>query len=52
MEHLSLLGIKYKNLKVEPFKSMNAKKQQFMIRDSRIMTYMNLDFANYKESST
>jgi hypothetical protein len=52
MEYLSLLGIRYKNLKGEPFKIMNAKKQQIMIKDSRFMTYMNLDFASYKESST
>jgi hypothetical protein len=52
MEHLSLLGIKYKNLKGEPFKITNAKKQQIMIKDLKLMTYMNLDFASYKESST
>jgi hypothetical protein len=31
---------------------MNAKKQQIMIKDSRLMTYVNLDFASYKKSNT
>jgi len=52
MEHLSLLRIRYRHLKGEPFKITNVKKQQIMIKDSRLVTYMNLDFASYKRSNT
>ncbi len=31
-EHFSFLGIRYKNLKGEALKIMNAKKQQIMIK--------------------
>ncbi len=52
MEHLSLLRIRCKHLKGQPFKITNAKKQQIIIKDSRLMTYMNLDFASYNKSNT
>jgi hypothetical protein len=34
-----LLGIRYKNLKVEALRIMNARNQKFMIRDSKFMTH-------------
>ncbi len=41
--------MKYKNLKNEALKIVNARKQQIMIKDSR---FINLDFGSFKESNT
>jgi len=39
LEQLSLLGIRYKILRVEALRIMNARKQKIMIRDSKFMTH-------------
>jgi hypothetical protein len=39
LEHFSPLRIKYKKLKCEAYRMMNARKQQIMMRDLRLMIH-------------
>lgn len=39
LEHFSSLIIKYKKLKGEAYRMMNARRQQIMMRELRLMTH-------------